>query len=199
MGTQKPVHRAQPDGDPARDRKRAADFLQGQVGLLGNQLQHLRGVLAQPAATVAAHRARARMALGPPALRPASSAADTDIKPCRRRPCAAAQRHKTDHTLPQVLRVRSRHNRLQWHGPASASTISKGLKTPLFTCLPDQKPLCGVSTSFFAQTCGGSPLRAAPPLPSRTRCHAASSLGLHPPPGHLPRRTQPANPRCLLG
>jgi hypothetical protein len=32
-------------------------------------------VFAQPAATVAAHRARARMALGPPALRPASSAA----------------------------------------------------------------------------------------------------------------------------
>src|SRR5215217_328175 len=70
VGTQKPMHRTQPDGDPARDRKRAADLLQGQVGLLGNQLQHLRAVLAQPAATVAAHRARARMALGPPALRP---------------------------------------------------------------------------------------------------------------------------------
>src|SRR3954462_14069946 len=130
VGTQKPMHRTQPDRDPARDRKSAADFLQGQVGLPGNQLQHPRSVLAQPGATVATHRARARMAFGPPALRPASSAADTDIKPCRRRPCAAAQRYKTDHTLPQVLRVRSRHNRLQWHGPASASTISKGLKTP---------------------------------------------------------------------
>src|SRR3954471_24645713 len=108
VGTQKPMYRTQPDGDPARDRKRAADLLQGQVGLPGNQLQHLRAVLAQPAATVAAHRARASMALGPPALRPASTAADTDIKPCRR-PCAAAQRHETYHTLPQILRVRRRH------------------------------------------------------------------------------------------
>src|SRR5215213_11946862 len=57
VGSEKPVHRTQPDGDPARDRKRAADLLQGQVGLLGNQLEHLRAVLAQPAATVAAHRA----------------------------------------------------------------------------------------------------------------------------------------------
>src|SRR4051812_32468284 len=104
------MHRTQPDGDPARDRKRAADLLQGQVGLPGNQLQHLRAVLAQPAATLAAHRARARMALGPPALRPASSAADTDIKPCRRRPCAAAQRHETDHTLPQIDRKSTRLN-----------------------------------------------------------------------------------------
>src|SRR4051795_3743986 len=72
VGTQKPMHRTQPDGDPARDRKRAADLLQGQVGLPGNQLQHLRAVLAQPAATVAAHRARARMALGPPALPPSA-------------------------------------------------------------------------------------------------------------------------------
>src|SRR3954464_16073163 len=98
------MHRTQPDGDPARDRKRAADLLQGQVGLPSNQLQHLRAVLAQPAATVAAHRALARMALGAPALTPASSTADTDIKPCRRPPCAAAQRHKTNHTLPQILR-----------------------------------------------------------------------------------------------
>jgi hypothetical protein len=137
VGTQKPLHRAQSDGDPG-SRKCAADFLQGQVGLPGNQLQHPRSVLAQPGATVATHHARARMALGPPALRPADGAADADVKPHRRCPCAAAQRHKTNHTLPQVLRVRSRHNRLQWHGPASASTISKGLNTPLFTCLPDR-------------------------------------------------------------
>jgi len=103
------MHRTQPDRDPARGRKCAADFLQGQVGLPGNQLQHPRSVLAQPGATVATHRARARMALGPPALRPADGAADADIKPHRRRPCAAAQRHKTDHTLPQILRVRRRH------------------------------------------------------------------------------------------
>ena len=103
------MHRAQPDRDPARSCKRVADFLQGQVGLPGNQLQHPRAVFAQPAATVAAHRARARMALGPPALRPASSAANADIKPCRRCPCAAAQRHETNHTLPQILRVRGRH------------------------------------------------------------------------------------------
>jgi hypothetical protein len=102
VGTQKSVRCTQPDGDPARDRKRAADLLQGQAGLPGNQLQHLRAVLAQPAATVAAHRARARMALGPPALSPASSAADTDIKPCRRRPCAAAQRHETNEALSQL-------------------------------------------------------------------------------------------------
>jgi len=109
VGTQKPVHRTQPDGDPAGDRQRAADLLQGQVRLPGNQLQHLRAVFVQPAATVAAHRARARIAFGPPALRPASSAADTDIKPCRRRPRATAQRYETDHALPQILRVRSRH------------------------------------------------------------------------------------------
>jgi len=109
VGTKKPMHRTQPDRDPARGRKCAADFLQGQVGLPGNQLQHPRAVFAQPAATVAAHRARARMALGPPALRPASSAANADIKPCGRRPCAAAQRQETNHTLPQILRVRGRH------------------------------------------------------------------------------------------
>src|SRR3954465_6696769 len=57
------MHRTQPDGDPTRSGERAADLLQGQVGLPGNQLQHRRAVLAQPAATVAAHRARARMAL----------------------------------------------------------------------------------------------------------------------------------------
>src|SRR6188472_785939 len=106
MGTEKPVHRTQPDGDPARGRKPAADLLQGQVRLPGNQLQHLCAVFAQPAATVAAHRARARIAFGPPALRPASSAADTDIKPYRRRPRATAQRYETDHALPQILRVR---------------------------------------------------------------------------------------------
>jgi hypothetical protein len=109
VGTEKPVHRTQPDGDPARGRKRTADLLQGQVGLLGNQLEHPRAVLAQPGATLAAHRAWPRMALGAPAPRPADGAADADIKPCRCLPRAAAQRHKTDHTLPQVLRVRSRH------------------------------------------------------------------------------------------
>src|SRR5918997_4031728 len=50
MGTQKPVHRTQPDGDPGGG-KCAADLLQGQVGLLGNQLQDPRAVLAQPGAT----------------------------------------------------------------------------------------------------------------------------------------------------
>src|SRR3954469_19626153 len=54
MGSEKSVHRAQPDGDAA-DRKRAADLLQGQVGLPGNQLQHLYAVFAQPGAAVAAH------------------------------------------------------------------------------------------------------------------------------------------------
>jgi hypothetical protein len=57
MGSEKPVHRAQPDGDAA-DRKRAAHLLQGHVGLPGNPLQHLRAGLAQPGATIAAHRAR---------------------------------------------------------------------------------------------------------------------------------------------
>src|SRR3954463_613650 len=89
------MHRAQPDGDPARDRKRTADLLQGQVGLLGNQLQHLRTVLAQPGATIAAHRAWPRLAFGAPALLPANGAADADIKPCRCPPRAAAQRHET--------------------------------------------------------------------------------------------------------
>jgi len=109
VGTKKPVHRAQPDRDPARSCKRVADFLQGQVGLLGNQLQHPRALRAQPGATIAAHRARACMALGPPALRPAEGTADTDLKSPRRCPRAAAKRHKTDHTLPQILRVRRRH------------------------------------------------------------------------------------------
>jgi hypothetical protein len=109
VGTKKPVHRAQPDRDPARSCKRVADFLQGQVGLLGNQLQHPRAVFAQPGATVAAHRARADMAFGPPALRPTGGADDADIKSHRRRPCAAAQRYETNHTIPQILRVRSRH------------------------------------------------------------------------------------------
>ena len=86
MGTEKPVPRTQPDGDPARGRKGTADLLQGQVGLLGNQLQHLRAVLAQPGATIAAHRARARMTYGPPALHPPYGAADADLKPYRRRP-----------------------------------------------------------------------------------------------------------------
>ena len=108
MGTQKPVHRTQPDGDPG-GRQRAADLLQGQVRLLSNQLQDPRAVLAQPGATVATHRARARMAFGSPALRPAEGAADADLKPYRRCSRAAAQRHETDHTLPQILRVRRRH------------------------------------------------------------------------------------------
>ena len=75
MGTKKPVHRTQPNGASTRGRKRAADLPQGQIGLLGNQLQHLRPVLAQPGATIAAHRARACMAFSPPALRPANGAA----------------------------------------------------------------------------------------------------------------------------
>src|SRR6185503_5425228 len=50
MGTEKPVYRTQPDGDPARGCKRTADLLQGQIGLPGNQLQHPRAVLAQPGA-----------------------------------------------------------------------------------------------------------------------------------------------------
>jgi hypothetical protein len=109
MGTEKPVHRTQPDGDPARGRKRAADLLQGQVGLPGNQLENHRAVLAQPGAAITAHRAWPRMAFSPPALRPANGAADADIKPRCRRLRAAAQRHETDHTLPQILRVRGRH------------------------------------------------------------------------------------------
>src|SRR3954449_11738466 len=108
LGTEIPVNRAQPDGDP-QGRKRATDFLQGQVGLLSNQLQYPRAVLAQSRATVAAHRARARMAFGPPTLRPAGGAADADIKPRRRCSRAVAPRQETDHTLPQVLRVRGRH------------------------------------------------------------------------------------------
>src|SRR5215218_2086744 len=72
MGTKKPVHRTQSDGDPACGGKRIADLLQGQVGLLGNQLQHPRAVLAQPGATITAHRARARMAFSPPALPPSA-------------------------------------------------------------------------------------------------------------------------------
>src|SRR4051812_6026031 len=59
------MHRAQSDGDPARGRKRTADLLQGQVGLPGNQLQHLRAVLAQPGASIAARRA-----LPPSAIKP---------------------------------------------------------------------------------------------------------------------------------
>jgi len=103
VGTQKPMHRTQPDGDPARDRKRAADLLQGQVGLLSDQLENPRAVLAQPGATITAHRAWPRMALGAPALRPANGAADADIKPCRCHPGAATQRHEPDYTLPQIL------------------------------------------------------------------------------------------------
>jgi len=109
VGTQKPLHRAQSDGDPAPGRKRTADLPQGQIGLLGNQLQHPRALRAQPGATIATHRARACMALGPSALRPAEGTADTDLKSPRRCPRAAAKRHKTDHTLPQILRVRRRH------------------------------------------------------------------------------------------
>jgi len=103
------VNRTQSDGDLARGRKRAADLLQGHVGLLSDQLENPRALLAQPRATIATHRAGTRMAFGPPALHPPAGAADADIKPCRRRPRAAAQRHETDHTLPQILRVRGRH------------------------------------------------------------------------------------------
>jgi hypothetical protein len=101
--TESPVHRAQPDGNPAQGCKRAADFLQGQIGLPGNQLRHPRAMLAQPGAAVAAHRARARVAFGAPALRPADGAADADIKPrcCGLR--AAVQRHETDYTRSQIL------------------------------------------------------------------------------------------------
>src|SRR3954447_24830159 len=99
LGTEKPVNRAQPDGDPP-GRKRVADLLQGQVGLPGDQLQHLRAVLAQPRATVATHRAPARMAFRSPALPPTDGAADADIKSHRRCSRTAAQRHETNHTLP---------------------------------------------------------------------------------------------------
>src|SRR5688572_8169376 len=158
------MHRTQPDGDPARDRKRAADFLQGQVGLPGNHLQHLRAVLAQPAATVAAHRARARMALGPPALRPASSAADTDVKPCRRLPYATAQRHETNHTLPQILRVRSRHiasNSMVQPQPRQSAKTRKPLSLRVYLIGIRSSTTAGfrrkyvVSNGFFGPAVGG--------------------------------------------
>ena len=141
MGTEKPVYRTQPDGDPARGCKRTADLLQGQIGLPGNQLQHPRAVLAQPGAAITAHRARARMAFGPRALRPASGAADADIKPRCRRPHAAAQRHKTDDTIPQILRVRGRHIALNASSNPTLANPGKRLKIPLLTWLPDRKPL----------------------------------------------------------
>src|ERR1044071_9528527 len=81
------------------------------------------------------------MAFGTPALHPPAGAADADIKPCRRRPCAAAQRHKTDHTLPQILRVRARHITFNASSNPTLANPGKGLKIPFFTCLPDREPL----------------------------------------------------------
>src|ERR1051325_7237648 len=71
----------------ARGGKRADGLLQGHVGLLAKQLEDplagpiQRAVPIQPGATVAAHRARARMAFSPPALSPPAGAADADIRP----------------------------------------------------------------------------------------------------------------------
>src|SRR4051812_11134684 len=141
VGSEKPVHRTQPDGDPARGRKRTADLLQGQVGLLGNQLQHLRTVLAQPGATIAAHRAWPRLAFGAPALRPADGAADADIKPCRCPPRAAASAMKPITRSLRSCEYGAGISPPMASRPAAASPISKGLKTPSFTCLPNRKPL----------------------------------------------------------
>src|SRR5215472_4344176 len=44
---EKPPHTGQPDRDPVLGHQRAADLLQGQVWLLGDQLQYRRAVLRQ--------------------------------------------------------------------------------------------------------------------------------------------------------
>src|SRR5512144_455752 len=98
-------------------------------------------MLAQPRATIATHRAGTRVAFGTPALHPSAGAAEADVKPCCRRPCAAAQRHKTDHTLPQILRVRGRHVTFNASSHPTLATPGKGLKIPFLTRLPDRKPL----------------------------------------------------------
>ncbi len=103
------MQRAQPDGDPAQRRHRSADLLQGQIGLFGDQLQNPRTVLPYPGPMITAHCTRPRMSFRPPPLRPPDGTANTHLKPRRRRSCTSSQRHKADHTVSQILRIRCWH------------------------------------------------------------------------------------------
>jgi hypothetical protein len=66
--------------------QRAADLLQRQVRLMGNQRQNGFPVSSQARAMIAAHGPGLNMTLGMQTLRPSDRSADADLEPVRRSP-----------------------------------------------------------------------------------------------------------------
>jgi hypothetical protein len=71
------------NGDRMPLDQRAADLLQRQVRLVGNQRQHDIAMFPQARAMIAAHGPGLNMALGLQTLRPSDRRADTDPEPVR--------------------------------------------------------------------------------------------------------------------
>src|SRR5579863_3207724 len=80
--------------------QRAADLLQGEVRLLGHQLQDHCAVLGQARAVIAPHRAGLGVTFRPQPLRPANRRADADLK----RPAA----DRAEAPVPTAAATRSR-------------------------------------------------------------------------------------------
>jgi hypothetical protein len=92
-----------------RCRQCTADLLQGQVRLLGQQLQYRRTMLDQTRAVIASHRAGAGVTLGPQPLRPPNRRAHTHPKPARRRPRRCPRCYRCCHAITQIPRIWCRH------------------------------------------------------------------------------------------
>ena len=138
---QEPPQARQPHRDPVPGRQRAAQLLQGQIRLLGQQLQYRGPVLDQARAVVAPHRARLRMTFHAQTLRPTNRRADADSKSTRRRSGGGARTHRRRHAPPQVPRIWCRHIVPQRHVASPLSPIPSRLKLFIFSNLPDRKPL----------------------------------------------------------
>src|SRR5262249_45293838 len=98
---------------------------QGQIGLLAVPRPQPLPLAFNPQLFPAAHRLGRSTAARPPALRPLDNAGHAHPKQHRRRPARAAARNRTNHTIPQVLRIGSCHVML---APAPASILNH--KTP---------------------------------------------------------------------
>jgi hypothetical protein len=137
---EKPPQTRQADADPV-SRQRAADLLQGQVRLLGQQLQDCRPMLDQARAVVAAHRAGLRMTFRAPPLRPANRRAHADPKTTRRRPRRGSRTHRRRNAFAQIPRIWCRHIVPQRYVAPPLSPIYSRLKLFILSNLPDRKPL----------------------------------------------------------
>ena len=80
----------------------------------------------------AAHRLGRRTAARPPALRPLDNAGHAHPKQRRRRPACAAARNRTNHTIPQVLRIGSCHLMLAPSPSQHLESQNSKYENPLF-------------------------------------------------------------------